>query len=167
MPKKVSSYRQISVQLNFWFYSIRSVVQRCIPIDITSLIDIAREKNINLEEIMNSTDIPLLPNAVENIKFFADFEAVSAFINHHRFAMCWNERFSSTQRTEYNMFQNFWNISIDQTTINIIHHFWIYFEFPINSHLTLGQFYKKKFSFIHTMISKKIVIKLIEPVKIV
>lgn len=68
----------MAFQLNFNFYFICSVVQRCIPKDILSIIDIARKNGVDLKEIMNSTDIPLLPNAVKNIEFIAEFETVSS-----------------------------------------------------------------------------------------
>lgn len=73
----------MSIQLNFNFYSICSVVQRCIPKDILSVIDIARKNGVDLNDIMNSTDIPLLPNAVKNIEFIAEFETVSSTVNEH------------------------------------------------------------------------------------
>lgn len=54
-------------------------MHRCVPQDISSLINIAREKNIDLvkELKINPIDIPLLPKAVQNIEFLAEFEAVS------------------------------------------------------------------------------------------
>lgn len=67
--------------ITFHFYFICSVVQRCIPNDILSLIELARKNNVNLSEIMNITDIPLLPNAVKNIEFFAEFETVSSTVH--------------------------------------------------------------------------------------
>lgn len=62
----------------FHFYFICSVLQRCVPKDILSVVEIARKNNINLEEIINSTAIPLLPNAVKNLKILAEFEVVSS-----------------------------------------------------------------------------------------
>lgn len=73
-------YRYISIQLNFNFYFICSVVKRCIPKDILSVIDIAQKNGVDLNEIMNSTDIPLLPNAVKNIEFLAEFETVNTTV---------------------------------------------------------------------------------------
>lgn len=70
----------MTTQLNFNFYFVCSVVQRCIPNDILSVIDIARKNGVDLNEIMNSTDIPLLPNAVKNIEFIAEFETVSSTV---------------------------------------------------------------------------------------
>lgn len=58
------------------FYFICSVVQRCVPKNITSVIDLAKENGVDLT--WNSTVINSLPNAVKNIEFIAEVESVSS-----------------------------------------------------------------------------------------
>lgn len=50
----------------------------CIPINITQLIDVAKQNSVDVTDVVGSTDIFSLLNAVKNIEFLADAEAVSS-----------------------------------------------------------------------------------------
>lgn len=52
----------------------------CVPINITQLVDVASQNNVKVNDIIDSTDIMSLINAVKNIQFIADFEGVSSNI---------------------------------------------------------------------------------------
>ncbi|XP_055298745.1 choline transporter-like 2 isoform X4 [Sitodiplosis mosellana] len=60
-----------------WYLPSNPLVKRCVPKNITELIDVASEKNVNLTEITNSTDVvSILLSAVKNIELLSEFEGM-------------------------------------------------------------------------------------------
>lgn len=49
----------------------------CIPNNITQLIDVALQNHVNVTQIIGSTNVMSLANAVKHIQIIADFEGVS------------------------------------------------------------------------------------------
>lgn len=60
----------------FNFGYLRLVLHRCIPVNFTSLIDIAIESNVNLSSIINPENIEKLENLIDDMEQFVEVSAV-------------------------------------------------------------------------------------------
>lgn len=60
------------------FYFVSSVAKRCIPNNIKELIDVAKENNVDLNNVFNSTDVDgFLSNVMNYLNEITDWEMVS------------------------------------------------------------------------------------------
>lgn len=56
---------------------IRLVLQRCVPINISSLIDLAQENNVDLDSIISPARIKQLPRLITEMRLFVEASAVT------------------------------------------------------------------------------------------